>query len=170
MYLPRGNWYNFWTNEKMKGGKELWTDAGIDTMPIFIKEGAIIPKYPVQQYVGEKKIEEITLDVYYKEGKEDSQLFEDLQDGYGYVTGDYRLRTFKLIGRKNQLIIQQHIEGNFKGDTKKFKLRIHGLPFQVDTVQLDNQIQDKANLFESDSQTITIDENFTEIDLISNQN
>jgi alpha-glucosidase len=38
----------------------------------FVKAGAIIPKYPIQQYVGELAFEELTLDVYYKEGKEKS--------------------------------------------------------------------------------------------------
>jgi alpha-glucosidase len=48
---------------------------------VFIK-GAIIPKYPVQQYVGELEFDELTLDLYYKEGKEKSVVYEDAQDGY----------------------------------------------------------------------------------------
>ena len=48
-------------------------------MPMFIKEGAVLPKYPVQQYVGEKKFDEITLDVYYKKGKETSKLYYELK-------------------------------------------------------------------------------------------
>jgi alpha-glucosidase len=105
MYVPRGNWYNYWTDEVVKGGKEMWVDADIDSMPVFIKEGAVIPKYPVQQYVGEKEITEITLDVYYKNGKEKSELFSDANDGYDYIKGRYSLRTFSLTGRTNELII-----------------------------------------------------------------
>jgi alpha-glucosidase len=45
---------------------------------------AIIPKYPVQQYVGELEFDELTLDLYYKEGKEKSVVYEDAQDGYDY--------------------------------------------------------------------------------------
>ena len=41
----------------------MWVDADIDSMPIFIKEGAVIPKYPVQQYVDQIEFEEITLDL-----------------------------------------------------------------------------------------------------------
>ena len=87
MYVPQGNWYNFWTDEMIKGGKEMWVDADIDTMPMYVKEGAIIPKYPIQQYVGEKEIDQVTLDVYYKKGKETSQLYSDAQDGYDYTKG-----------------------------------------------------------------------------------
>jgi len=75
LYIPRGNWYNYWTRDYVKGGLEQWVDADLDTIPLFIKEGAIIPKYPIQQYVGEKKIEELKLEVYYKLGnKEESKV------------------------------------------------------------------------------------------------
>src|SRR5690606_29865613 len=119
------------TNEKVKGGKELWVDADIESMPIFIKEGAIIPKYPIQQYVDELDFEEVTLDVYFKEGKEVSTLFDDANDGYDYTKGRYSLRTFKLSGKQNELIIQQHKEGKYTTKYKAFSLKIYGLPFEV---------------------------------------
>jgi alpha-glucosidase (family GH31 glycosyl hydrolase) len=34
MYLPRGIWYNYWTNEVIKGGKEIWVDTKFDEIPI----------------------------------------------------------------------------------------------------------------------------------------
>ena len=40
MYLPKGNWYNYWTNELIEGKKELWIKTDFDQIPIFIKEGA----------------------------------------------------------------------------------------------------------------------------------
>lgn len=65
---------------------EQWVDADLDTIPLFVKEGAIIPKYPIQQYVGEKKIEELKLEAYYCLGnKEVSKVYEDAQDGYDYA-------------------------------------------------------------------------------------
>ena len=80
---------------------------------MFIKEGGIIPKYPVQQYVGEKEFDEVELEVYYKQGKEKSYLYEDAHDGYDYRKGRFSLRTFKLTGKPKQLIIQQHKEGKY---------------------------------------------------------
>ena len=57
MYVPRGKWYNYFTGELIEGGSEKWVEADLDEMPLFVKEGAMIPTYPVQQYVGEKEIE-----------------------------------------------------------------------------------------------------------------
>ncbi len=163
MYIPRGGWYNLWTDEFIEGGKEKWVDAEIDSMPIFIKEGAIIPKYPVQQYVSEKTIEEVTLDIYYKKGKEVSKLFDDAHDGYDYTKGRYSLRTFKLVGKEKELIIQQHKSGKFIANYKTFKLKLHGLPFEISKIQIDNEeiLFEKVKV--NGDNTLIIDKDFTEL-------
>ncbi len=139
MYIPRGKWVNFWTDEIVKGGKEAWVDADINTIPIFVKQGAIIPKYPVQQYVGEKKIKEVTLDVYYKKGKEKSNLYEDANDGYDYKKGNFSLRNFSLVGKSNTLNIQQHKIGKFITSYETFKIVLHGLPFKILKIYIDDE-------------------------------
>ena len=163
MYVPRGNWYNYWTDELVKGGKEMWVDADIDRVPIFIKEGSIIPKYPIQQYVGEKVIEEVTLDVYYKKGKERSQLFDDAHDGYDYTKGRFSLRTFKLSGKPNQLIIQQHKEGKFITSYENFKVRIHDLPFDISEIHLDNEIIPLEHLKLNGTHSMIVNKNFSQL-------
>jgi len=164
MYIPRGKWYNFWTNELIDGGKEMWVDADLDSMPVFIKEGAVIPKYPVQQYVGEKDFDEITLDVYYKIGKEKSELYDDAHDGYDYKKGRYSLRTFKLTGKNDEFILQQHKEGKFDAPYSKFNIVFHNLPFTVKKVQIDN-VDIDLNELNSKKHSITINKKFTELHL-----
>ncbi len=138
MYLPRGEWYNYWTNELCKGGKELWVDTKFDQIPIFIKAGAIIPKYPVQQYVGELEFDELILDIYYKEGKEKSVVYEDAQDGYDYKKGRYSFMSFQTTGKENELIIQSHQEGKYVTNYSKYKINFIGLPFKIKTIEIDN--------------------------------
>ena len=44
VYLPAGcDWYNFWTNERLHGGETIVADAPIDTLPLFVRAGSIIP-------------------------------------------------------------------------------------------------------------------------------
>jgi alpha-glucosidase/alpha-D-xyloside xylohydrolase len=44
VYLPAGSdWYNYWTNERIKGGQTITVDAPIDTLPLFVRAGSIIP-------------------------------------------------------------------------------------------------------------------------------
>jgi len=163
MYVPRGRWYNFWNDKIVRGGKEMWVDADIDSMPIFVKEGAIIPKYPIQQYVDENKIQVVTLDVYFKEGKEDSTLYDDAHDGYDYTKGRFSLRAFKLTGKPNELIIQQHKEGKFSSDYENFELHFHGLPFTIDNIQIDNVNIPLKNLKINGANSMIIEKDFTQL-------
>src|SRR6266542_3985056 len=64
VYLPRGNWYDFWTEEKIEGGREIAKAVDLSTMPLFVREGAIIPLGPVKQYTGEKVDGPLTLQIY----------------------------------------------------------------------------------------------------------
>lgn len=44
VYLPAGSdWYNYWTNEQIKGGQEITVSAPIDTLPLFVRAGSIVP-------------------------------------------------------------------------------------------------------------------------------
>ena len=166
MYIPNGTWYNFWDDQIVNGGKETWVDADIDSIPIFIKEGAIIPKYPIQQYVGEKQIDELTLDVYYKKGKEKSELYEDLNDGYDYKKGRFSLRSFNLVGKSDELIIQQHKSGKYITTYKTFKMKLHGLPFNVSKIQIDNEEIAFEDVKVNGDNTIIISKDFTELHII----
>jgi alpha-glucosidase len=167
MYFPIGKWYNFWTDEIVKGGQELWVDADLDSMPLFVKEGAIIPKYPIQQYVGEKVIDELTLDVYYKLGKETSQVYEDATDGYDYIKGRYSLRDFNLLGKKDELIIQQHKTGKFITTYKTFKLNLHGLPFKISKVEVDNVEIPFTDIKLNGDNTLVLKKEFTELHIMA---
>jgi len=139
MYIPNGNWFNYWTHELVEGGDERWVDADLDSMPIFVKEGAVIPLYPVQQYVGEIEIEQLTLDVYYKNGKEVSDVYEDANDGYDYTKGRYSLRHFSFIGKENKVTIKQHKSGTFTTSYETFKINLIGLPFDIKTIKIDSE-------------------------------
>ncbi|MEL6811168.1 MAG: glycoside hydrolase family 31 protein [Bacteroidota bacterium] len=166
LYLPRGKWYNFWTEELVDGGKEMWVDAEIDSMPIFISEGAIIPKYPIQQYVGEKQFNEVSLDVYYKKGIETSVFYDDAHDGYDYTKGRYSLRSFKLTGKKNELIIQQHKSGKYHSNYEKFKLNLKGIPFKITTIEIDNEEIPFENAKVNGDNTLIVNKDFTELHIM----
>ena len=44
VYLPAGSdWYNYWTNERLKGGQTIVANAPIDTLPLFVRAGSIVP-------------------------------------------------------------------------------------------------------------------------------
>ncbi|MGJ8737301.1 glycoside hydrolase family 31 protein [Zobellia laminariae] len=163
MYIPRGDWYNYWTDEVVEGGKEKWVVADIDKVPLFIKAGAIIPKYPVQQYVGELEIKELILDVYFTEGTENSTVYEDAEDGYAYENGKFSLRNFKLLGKEKEMTIQQFKDGAFITTYETFKIKLHGLPFKIGKVEIDNEKTTIKDVMPDGDGTIYVSKDFTQL-------
>jgi alpha-glucosidase len=159
MYIPSGQWYNYWTNNLVTGGKEIWVDTKYDEIPVFVKAGSVIPKYPVQQYVGELEFDELTLDLYYKEGKEKSVVYEDAQDGYDYKKGRYSFLTFQLTGKDTELNIQLHKEGKYDTSYSKYKINLIGLPFKITSIEIDNEkFATDMEALERDSYLIVVKE------------
>ncbi|MEP6833035.1 MAG: TIM-barrel domain-containing protein [Gemmatimonas sp.] len=64
LYLPAGDWYDWWTNEKIIGGKDVTRATDLATMPILVRAGAIVPVDPIRQYTSEPVQEPTTLRVY----------------------------------------------------------------------------------------------------------
>jgi alpha-glucosidase len=90
VYLPRGTWYDFWTNKKYSGGAMLRVEAPLETVPIFVRGGAIIPKGPPMNYVGEKPTSPSFLIYPDAQGKSQVILYEDDGVSPGYKEGSYR--------------------------------------------------------------------------------
>jgi alpha-glucosidase len=126
IYLPKGNWYYFWTGQA--GSGEVFVNIMPDQIPFFVREGAVLPVYPARQWTGEKPVEELTLYVYYKNGLETSHLYEDEGEGYAYTDGLFSLKIFETEGKNGHFTLRQRKEGNFRPDYEKVKIYLVGFP------------------------------------------
>jgi len=138
VYLPKGKWYNFWTHELVDGGKEVMVATPLETMPIFVKAGSIIPEYPVMQYVGEKEVDEVKMNVYYSDVEANSFIFEDYGETFAYEQDIYLEKKFVVTGKDRKLIIQQSMEGLYTPRYENYHLNIIGLPFKPTRIIADN--------------------------------
>ena len=139
MYLPKGQWYYYWTDELKAGGAEVWAAADLIRIPLFIKAGAVVPMQPVMQYVGEKPVEELTLHVYYKNGTLESVLYDDGGEGYSYQQGIQTVRRFTVAGDATSLTLSQKIEGDYQPSYATYQVVLHGLPTPVQAAMADGQ-------------------------------
>lgn len=117
VYLPSGTgWYNFRTGRYFKGGQIIQADALYNEMPIFVKEGSIIPFGPDIQYTSEKQADSIRLFIY--TGRDAFfNLYEDEGDNYNYENGFCSSITFKWEDNKKILTIEDR-KGEFPGMLK----------------------------------------------------
>jgi len=123
VYLPEGTvWYDFWTNEKIKGGQEIVKATTIDEIPLYIKSGSIIPFGPQVQYATEKRWDNLEIRVYPGANGVFS-LYEDENDNYNYEKGVYSTITFTWNDANKSLTINDR-KGSFPGmlATRKFNI------------------------------------------------
>lgn len=138
VYLPKGDWYHYFTNELFEGGQEVWVETPLDSMPIFVKAGTVLPHFPVMQYVGEKEIEVLTLHLYYTKGECSSKLYQDHGDNLAYQQGIYSIKDFSVKGKANALELTQEKEGLYNSSYKFYNIVVHGLPFKPSKVVNDD--------------------------------
>jgi alpha-glucosidase/alpha-D-xyloside xylohydrolase len=88
LYLPRGAWYDFWTSEKIDGGREVAKAVDLGTMPLYVRAGAIIPLSPLKQYTAEKVDGPLAVTVYPgADGR--FALYDDDGISFKFGKGDY---------------------------------------------------------------------------------
>ncbi|MEK3714352.1 glycoside hydrolase family 31 protein [Paenibacillus sp. FSL R7-0333] len=90
VYLPEGEWYDYWSDERLQGGVTIEAKADLETLPLYVRAGSIVPLGPDVQYTDEQPESVTRLKVY---GGKDAAftLYEDEGDNYNYETGAYAM-------------------------------------------------------------------------------
>ena len=114
VYLPvSAGWYDFWTGERLVGGRTIDAAAPLETMPLHVRAGSIVPFGPHLQYANEKPADPIELRVYRgADGR--FELYEDEGDGYAYEKGVFATIPIEWSEAKRTLTIGGR-QGSFPG-------------------------------------------------------
>lgn len=122
VYLPAGRWVDYWTKQSHAGPIWVRVHAPLDTLPLFVREGAIIPLGPEMNYVDEKPLDPLTLDIYpAAEGS-----FTLLDETAPPIRVDYTLErdgfTLEVEGYRGQ------VEAVLNRISSPWDMRVNGLP------------------------------------------
>jgi alpha-D-xyloside xylohydrolase len=114
VYFPEANgWYDLYSGKYTEGGQKINVDAPYERMPLFVKEGSIVPFGPEIQYTSEKQADVITLYVY--TGKDaEFTLYEDEGVNYNYEKGAFSTIKFNYNEADGKLTIGE-ANGSFDG-------------------------------------------------------
>lgn len=123
VYLPDGQgWYELYTGKYYTGGQEIKAEAPYAHIPVFVKEGSIIPSGPELQYTSEKPADPLTLFVY--TGKDASfSLYEDEGLNYNYEKGAFSTLTFNYQERSKTLTVEDR-KGSYPGMLKNRTIHV----------------------------------------------
>jgi alpha-D-xyloside xylohydrolase len=124
VYLPStpGGWYDFWTGDAAAGGARIMAPAPLDSMPVHVRAGSIVPFGPELMYTSERAPDPIVLYVY--GGADGSfELYEDDGETYAYETGEFSRILLTWNDAARTLTIGAR-EGSFTGmlDERTFQV------------------------------------------------
>jgi len=101
VYLPKGSWFNYFTREKLQGGKWCKLPCELDEILVFVKEGSIIPTYNKKFRNVKERPKNILLKVF----GENAKGFHYNDDGHTmeYLEGKYTYMDIKVVDGKEEL-------------------------------------------------------------------
>jgi len=123
VYLPCGSdWYDLWTELRYPGGQWITVDAPLETLPLFIPAGSIIPLGPIMPHVEAAADAPYEIRIY-RGADGEFQLYEDEGDSYNYEHGAHSLVRFNWNESRAELTISSRV-GSFAGMPCQRPLRI----------------------------------------------
>ena len=127
--LPAGDWYDYWTGEKVASGTSLSylpIKPNLNTLPVYVREGAIIPLQPLIQSTNEVPQGALTLRVY--PGRDcKGSIYQDDGKTRNYLKGEFmRMQlSCEVTGNSVKLHIGAH-EGSYKPWWTQLSVELYG--------------------------------------------
>lgn len=125
VYLPEGEWYEFFTDEQLSGKEELIREYALEQLPLFVKASSIIPVYPEANQNSKQIGSVLELHVYNGEQKNELEYYEDDGDSYDYMNGQFHRRIVQFSPKDKKISIAKAI-GEFKSKIATLKIVLHG--------------------------------------------
>lgn len=131
IYLPAGTWIDYFTGLVYQGGQyveyavngESWTDV-----PLFIKQGAIIPTQKALNYTSEEAVSEIMLDIFPSSAQSSFRLYDDDGSSYDYESGEYFKQTVTAQdrGTAGVSVDLSARTGSYASSYQAYLVKLHG--------------------------------------------
>jgi alpha-glucosidase/alpha-D-xyloside xylohydrolase len=142
VYLPRGTWFDFWTEQRVQGGQEVDRPVDLATMPLYVRAGAVIPMGPVKQYTAEPIDGPLSFTVYpgadgaFELFEDDGRSFEYRKGGWMGITCRWNDRSRRLSlsltgGSKMRPPLVRDIEVRLAGTPAAQRTKFAGRPITI---------------------------------------
>ncbi|MBI3474762.1 MAG: glycoside hydrolase family 31 protein [Acidobacteria bacterium] len=137
--LPKGDWYDFWTGSRMDGGKTISVDPPLDTLPVYVRAGSIVPQQPVIQHVGETPQGPLALHVY--PGPQCSgDLYMDDGNTLAYQHGETLRVHFSCSADQGSVQVEiGAAQGPYQPWFKDMQIVVYGVAGKPSSVNLDGK-------------------------------
>lgn len=162
IYLPKGDWYNIYTDKKMNGTNEFTQEVPSFELPMYVKASAIIPMQSLLQSTKEKPFDTLFLHIYNGTEKNTFTYYEDDGNTFEYKNGKFCKRNIQFDPLKNQILLDSQ-EGTYVSQFRFVKIILHGFdgitnlsvnaqPQQLEneSIRLFNPLEDLNDIYDKD--------------------
>ena len=136
MYLPKGKWFDLYTDKLFEGEQEMLIEVSKEILPIYFKAGGFMPSQTAVQSLKEKPENTMRLHVF-GEGNGTFDYYEDDGTSYAFQNGEYCLRTM-LNNFDQGTIVFENQKGNYTSHFETLKVILHGFKDVGDFVMVNN--------------------------------
>jgi alpha-glucosidase len=157
LLLPNGVWFDYWTDQKYEGGRQVTVTAPINRLPIFVKGGATIPTQPVVQFTDQNPANPLMLTVF-PDSSSSSAYYEDDGVTFQYEQGDYLRRAFEQRRSKNQIDFWiTKSEGNFQPPERSLVVQLVDVSSEPQRVSISGVVLEKGSWnYDAAKKTLTL--------------
>ena len=125
VYLPAGDWYDWWTGERIRGPIHLLAHAPLERLPLYVRGGAILPLGPALQYTDQAPLDPLTLDIY-PAGASSWTLYEDDGISFAFEQGESATTTYSCAEAASSITFSIAArEGGWQPAPRFIVLNIH---------------------------------------------
>ncbi|MCW5917702.1 MAG: DUF5110 domain-containing protein, partial [Ferruginibacter sp.] len=125
VYLPKGSWYDFYNDRKLEGESENYFDLSLSKLPVFVKEGSIIPMQSLVQTTAQLPTDTLMIHLYMGSQPNNFEYYEDDGRSFDYEKSVYYKRILKYDPSVREFSMEKP-EGSYSSHFKFIKLVLHG--------------------------------------------
>lgn len=145
VYLPEGTWFDYWTGEQHAGKQYINVQTPLDQIPIFVKGGGIIPMQEAMNYIGEKPVDRLELDIFPYE-KSNFALYDDDGKSLDYQQGKFATTAITCNQTDTQISINiLSPKGNYEVTQRSYQLRVHASSIPQSVVSMEKDLEKFRN-------------------------
>ncbi|NJC25054.1 glycoside hydrolase family 31 protein [Neolewinella antarctica] len=163
IYLPQGEWYDFWSGEHHTGTQKMKVKVKADRMPIFVKAGTVLPTVDVVQSTQEMhELSSLELSVFAAESGT-STFYWDAGEGYGHDAGQFTERTYEVTRKKGKIALRQTVRGSYNASFQVAEVRFLGLTAPPSSIVVDGRQITTGIYYGKKAVVVNVPFNFGEI-------
>jgi alpha-glucosidase (family GH31 glycosyl hydrolase) len=131
IYLPPGQWFDYFRGQRYEGGQSIFYPVNPQTwgdVPLFIRAGAIFPTQDIQQYVGEHPVTRVFVNVFPTATETSFNYYDDDGITYAYEKGAFYQQ--RLSSSDNGTVVRFALAaptGTYKPPLREYEVRLHGI-------------------------------------------